>query len=245
MKVIFSGLEDSGKSYKLAQASIALVYRNAKWAKMGLKPREIVSVLPYKVPFLEWAAELGVPIVDWSQSRTVIEDLEDLAHVDLILDEVGTYFDVRTFKDLPLSTRLWLAQASKLGVDIYGGAQDFAQVDLAFRRLTNELYEITKLIGSPRPDITRPVVDTVWGVCMMRQLDPKGYDEQKKKFASSGFPQFFFLQKKICEVFDTNKRVPKGVFPPYKHIERRCIIPNCRMERHVVREGQHYQITHA
>jgi len=225
-KTIFSGLEDSGKSYRLALTSGWLLERNAKWLKLTGIPRPLVSNLEYETWFEEYAKTLGVPIRYWKD----IEQLVELTNCDLIIDEVGAYFDSRTFKDLPLDVRLWLAQASKLGVDIYGSAQDFAQVDITFRRLTTQLFHITKIMGSQRPAITKPPVRRVWGLCTMRELDPVGYDEQTKKFASSGLPKFFFIQKKHCGIFDTTKRIAKSKPPPYKHVARACADPKCKFK---------------
>jgi len=246
MKLIVTGLEDSGKGLKLAEIFENLVYRNARYIQMGLKPRPIVSVLPLTPRALQWAHDLGVPIVDWSASTTVIADLETLTSCDLILDEVGTYFDARTFKDLPLSTRLWLAQASKLGVDIYGAAQDFSQVDISFRRLTNHLIEITKIIGSARPDPngTRPIPKRIWGLCMERELSAIGYDEKNKYAGAKGMPKFWLIQEKYCQIYFTNKRVPKGELPPYKHHVRRCEQPGCQFELYTKVQGVKHKIAH-
>jgi len=231
-KVIWAGAEDAGKSYKLAEMSGILVERNAKWIEAGLPPRPIRSNLEFKPWFEKFAAERYVPIIYWRD----IEEWVTFAHCDMICDEIGAYLDSRTFKDLPLDVRLWLAQASKLGVDIYGTAQDFAQVDLSFRRLvvgqTNALYMISKLIGSARPDITRPPVKRVWGIGMQRELDPVAYDEQSKKFSNNSvFPSFFMYHKEICDIFDTTKRIAKTKPPPYKHIERECGDPDCEFHR--------------
>jgi len=240
-KVIFTGLEDSGKSLKLASTAMELVFQNSKWAKITGVPRPIVSNLEFSQRFVDWAQDdHGIPIRYWKD----IEELPAMTDCDLICDEIGTYFDSRTFKDLPLDVRLWLAQASKLGVDMYGSAQDFAQVDISFRRLTTHLFQITKIIGSARPTKTRPPVNKVWGVCMMRQLDPVAYDEQSKKFANDGLPSFFFIQKKICEIFDTTKRIPKSKPVPFKHIARTCTEPHCQFHMFEVINGVKHKITH-
>jgi len=240
-KTIFSGLEDSGKSLMLATYAGKIIERNAEWLKKGLPARPLVSNLQFSSWFLEYAAELGVPVRQWKD----LEELPALRDCDLIVDEVGAYFDSRTFKDLPLDIRLWLAQASKLGVDIYGSAQDFAQVDISFRRLTTTLYHITKLIGSPRPTATRPPVKFIWGVCMMRELDPKGYDETKQKFASAQFiPSFFNITKFNCSIFDTTLRIPKTKAPPYKHIVRPCADPLCKFKLYEVHDGKMHKVTH-
>jgi len=240
-KTIYSGLEDSGKSLKLAEVAGKLIERNGDWIKMGLTPRPIYTNLEFSEWVLDYATEKGVPIKMWKD----LEELIGLSECDLIIDEVGAYFDSRTFKDLPLELRLWLAQASKLGCDIYGSAQDFAQVDISFRRLTTTLYHITKLIGSQRPAATRPPVKRVWGICMMRELDPVGYDEQKRKFNNATvMPEFFFIRKEITTMFDTQKRIAKSAPPPYKHIERRCSESGCNFELYKVVNGHKHKISH-
>jgi len=242
MKVIFSGLEDSGKSYKLAQTAVNLAYRNAGWLELTGVPRPIVSNLEFSSEFFSHVTEeLGVPIKYWRD----LEELPNLTQADLIMDEVASYFDSRTFKDLPLEIRLWLSQASKLGVDIFGSAQDFAQVDLSFRRLTTHLYHITKLIGSQRPATTRPPVKCIWGLCVMKELDPVGYDESKKSFSSSGvMPSFFFIQRRYCEVFDTTRRIARSSPPPFKHVARRCEVPDCRFEMYDIIGGHKHRVQH-
>jgi len=244
MKWIFSGPEDSGKSLRMAREMVDVAYRNAKWIKAGLPPRRIVSILPVKQKFLDLCEELGVPFVDWSKSTSVVDDMEKLESCDFFMDEVGTYFDSRTFALLPLSTRLWLAQASKLGVNIYGTAQDIAQIDVSFRRLKPRISEITKLAGSPRPDKTRPPVSRIWGVCMMREISAIGVDEKGGYTASKGLPQFFFIHRSDTEIYDTNKRVPKAEIPPFKHVVRRCEDPLCSFELYKTIHGVKHKVTH-
>jgi len=243
-KVIYTGPEDSGKSYQLALIAGQLVERNAKWQKITKVERPLASNLEFRPWFGEFAAQRGVRVRYWRD----LEELPTLEGYDLLIDEMGTYFDSRTFKDLPLDVRLWLAQASKLGTDIYGTAQDFAQVDISLRRLVaganNALYLIDKIVGSARPHPTRPPVKRIWGICTKREIDPLGYDEQSKKFANKGLPAFFFLRKEICSIFDTTKRIKKSLPPPYKHVERRCVDPECKLQRSVTRDGVVYHVHH-
>lgn len=241
-KTIFAGLEDSGKSLQLAIHAGKLAERNAKWMKKTGIPRPIVSNLEFQEPFFKYVTEeLGIPIKYWKD----LEELPSLTDCDLIIDEVGAYFDSRTFKDLPLDLRLWLAQASKLGVDIYGSAQDFAQVDITFRRLTTSLYEITKLIGSSRPTKTRPSSKRIWGLCQMRQLDPVGYDEQKKAFNNSSvLPSWFLIKRAHCEIFDTTKRIAKSKPTPYKHVVRPCAEPGCKFALYETKNGIQHKVQH-
>jgi len=244
-KTIFSGAEDSGKSYQLALHAGKIVERNARWLKITGNPRPIRSNLEFQPWFQEFAAERGVPIYYWKDIETWV----DFRDCDMIIDEIGAYLDSRNFKDLPLDVRLWLAQASKLGVDMYGSAQDFAQVDVSFRRLVSSenggLFHITKMMGSQRPAATKPPIKRIWGICAMRQLDPVAYDETSKKFNSKlALPQFFFIREQICNIFDTTKRIPKTAPPPYKHVARPCADPQCKFKLYEMHQGKMHRVQH-
>jgi len=245
MKVIFSGLESSGKSLRLAMEVGDIANRNIKWYQKQLQryqnnpklyidtpqPRKIASNLKFSHDFESWYNEqMGQKsILYWEN----IEDLIKLSHCDVIIDEVGNYFDSRLWADLSLDARRWLSQGAKAGIEIYGSAQDFAQVDKSFRRLVNHLYIIRKLIGSPRPSATRPPVVRIWGVCMMTELDPQGYNEDKKKFAGSMFqiPSFFWIEKLYCDMFDTSQIIKKSKTPPLKHVDYTCEDPSCSFHK--------------
>lgn len=242
MKIIWSGLESSGKSLKLAMVVVDLVERNSKWYAKQKKDfeespetfatkynrsepyaRPIASNLRFSDDFYEWSVStMGVPIQYWQN----LEDLEKLEQCDVIIDEVGNYFDSRMWSELSLDVRRWLTQGAKSGIEIYGSAQDFAQIDKAFRRLVNHLFHVTKLIGSRRPSNTMPPVKRIWGVCSVKQLDPMGYDEDKSKFAPvSLIPSFYFIRREYCEIFDTTQKIQRSKPYPYKHIERFCERP--------------------
>lgn len=224
MKIIYSGLESSGKSLKLAMVVVELVYRNAKWRKQSGIARPIYSNMKFTEEFTRWSQAMGVELRYWSN----LDDLIELSHCDVICDEVGNYFDSRLWADLSLDVRRWLSQGAKVGIEFYGAAQDFAQVDKAFRRLCNELYLIRKLIGSRRPSATKPPVKRIWGICMMSQLDPQGYKEDEKKFVgASVIPAFFLIERKYCEIFDTSQKIERSLPPRMKHIERWCEDDTC------------------
>jgi len=223
-KIIYSGLESSGKSLKLAMEARRLLERNASWLKESGRVRSIASNLKFSVSFLEEARSKGIPIEYWKD----LDELVLLENCDVLMDEVGNYFDSRGWGELSLDVRRWLTQGAKCGVEIYGTAQDFAQVDIAFRRLVNHLYHIRKVAGSRRPSATRPPVKRIWGLCYMRQLDPVGYDEAKFKSISL-IPDFFLITKRNCEIFDTNQKIVKSKPAPFRHIVREC--PVCHIEK--------------
>lgn len=226
MKVIYSGLESSGKSLKLSMVVTDLVRRNYEWKKKSGITRTIASNLKFTDNFYDYVTkELEIPIIYWEN----LDDLIEFKDCDVIIDEVGNYFDARMWTDLSLDVRRWLTQGAKTGVEIYGSAQDFAQIDKAFRRLVNHLFHITKIMGSRRPSATKPPVKFIWGVCMMRELDPVGYNEEDKKFETAGFPSFFFIEKKYCNIFYTGQKIERSKPLLLKHVERNC--GTCKLVR--------------
>jgi len=218
MKIIYSGLEGSGKSLKLAKTVRKLVIRNSKWGKQIGIPRPIVSNLKFSSEFEEYAKSLEVPIKYW----TNLDELIKTENADVIIDEVGNYFDSRMWTDLSLDVRKWLTQGSKCGIEIYGSAQDFAQVDKSFRRLVNELWDIRKVMGSRRPSATTPPVEKIWGLCIMRALDPQGYEEDMKSSNGSFMPHPFTITKKDCLIFDTTQKIGRSEYPAMRHEARYC-----------------------
>jgi len=219
-KTIYSGLEGEGKSLRLAMKATELVDRNAAFFEKYQIQRPIASNLKFSDEFLRIADGMNVPIIYWEN----LDDLVQISDSDVLMDEVGNYFDARMWSDLSLDVRRWLTQGSKQGIELYGTAQDFAQVDKSFRRLVNSLYYIKKFVGSPRPSPTKPPVDKIWGICWIFQLDPRTYDEEDDKFAKlSLFDwRFFWIRREYCEIFDTRQKITRSKPPLKRHEEWFC-----------------------
>jgi len=226
MKVIFTGLESSGKSLKLAMTANEIAHRNAKWKKISGKERPLASNMQFSREFEDYVMEeLGLPIIYWSN----VDELIKLESADVFIDEVANYFDARLWADLSLDARRWLTQGAKTGIEIYGSAQDFAQVDKSFRRLVNHLFYIRKIAGSRRPSPTKPPVEKIWGLCMVNELDPQTYNEDKSKFANRGALDFsfFFIERTYCNIFNTNQKIVRSLPSTMRHIERACEDEKC------------------
>jgi len=178
--------------------------------------RKIVSNIKYSKSLEAYARGKGIEIRYWKD----IEELEKLSECDLFIDEIGAYFDSRTFDMLPLSTRLWLAQAQKLGVDIWGGAQDWGQIDVSFRRLVKRLYELKKVLGTRRPSKTFPAGKHPWALIFAWKVAPAAANDSTELRTLSLLPEFYFAGKKSFGRFDTNARVPDTAPPPLKKVVR-------------------------
>lgn len=229
MIVVFTGLPGSGKSARLARTVLRILYRNKRYYEKQMKAYEgAAGELPLPVRRQVWtnlklASQVEETYSDYIQYWTDLRQLTPLRDVDVIIDEVATYFDARLWETLSLEMRRWLQQHRKFGIEIYCTSQDFAQVDKAFRRLTSDLLYLTKLVGTRDLSPTRPPPRWVFVMSLVRSLDPTTYDEQKSKFGSRDiWPRLMFIAKHDVEIFDTRAEVKLSNALPLKHIERVC-----------------------
>lgn len=210
----------------LAMKADDILRRNAKWKRKSGISRPIVSNIEFSKSFMERAEKMEIPVHIWSN----LDDLIRWRDADVFIDELGTYFDSRTWTDLSLDTRRWIAQGAKSGIEMYAAAQDFAQVDVAFRRLTTVVYQINKLTGSARPAATRPPVKRIWGICVKWELDPRSFKSTEAEMKLAWImPGFFFIRRKWCELFDTTQFLKRSERPAFKHYTRAC--PDCGYEK--------------
>lgn len=250
MIVVFTGLPGSGKSLKLADTLVSILYRNRKiydkrmkkWKEDPMDPifwdeekEKFVEPTP-RVLYtnLKFTKKVEEEFPEYIKYWTDLKQLTVLRDVDVAIDEIATYFDARLWETLSLEMRRWLQQHRKFGIDIYGTAQDFAQTDKSFRRLTSHLFLLRKLVGSGDISPTRPAPKYIWGFVVIRELDPTTYDEQKSKFANHGvFPTFMMITRAATEIFDTRAEVKMSNALPLKHIEKACELPNCTFHKTV------------
>jgi len=239
MIVVFSGLPGSGKSLKLADTLVNILYRNRKIYNRQVQQFEkgILQDKPMKRVLwtnLKFTQKVEDEFVDYIRYWTDLRQLTVLRDVDVAIDEIATYFDARLWETLSLEMRRWLAQHRKFGIDIYGTAQDFAQTDKAFRRLTSHLFLLKKLIGSGDISPTRPAPRYIWGIVIVRELDPTVYDEQKSKFGGGGiFPSFMYITRGATEIFDTRAEVRMSQALPLKHLDKECERADCSFHKTV------------
>lgn len=248
MIVVFTGLPGSGKSAKLARSCIDVLYRNRKWYEKLCKrwdknPEDMIFYDDKSKKFLppqrrmvhlnlKLAEEVEHEFADFIVYWTDLRQLTQLRDVDVFIDEIATYFDARLWETLSLEMRRWLAQHRKLGIEIYGTAQDFAQVDKAFRRLTSGLVLLRKLVGTRDISPTKPPPKWIFVLSLVQELDPTTYDEQMSKFQAIGFlPKLMMILRKDVSVFDTRAEVKLSSALPLKHIERVCELNNCSFHK--------------
>lgn len=225
---IVTGLPGSGKSYHSANLTIDLLYRNRAWYKKSGRLRKVVSNLKMNENVeneFGYGTELSF-LEYWSEAL----ELPKLRDCDVIWEEMGATVDSRMWESLPLELRRWLAQHRHRGIEIYGNVQEFADIDVAVRRLTQELLYLTKLVGSRDPHPTSPPVKYVWGVILRMRIDPRNYKEDMK-FVQGNYSMdgIMFITRKVVELYDMHNDIRAGKYPPLQHRVRNC--PECGLQK--------------
>lgn len=222
MIAIFTGLPGAGKSFKMAQTLIAILYRNKKWYEQSGIQRMVYSNLKL-TPAVE--EEFNGFIKYWTDPAELVA----LRDCDVFWDEIATHLDSTQWQNMSLEIKRWLQQHRKFGIEIYGTTQDFAMIDKSMRRLCSDLLYLTKLCGSRDKSATKPDPKFIWGVILVQKFDPTTYEEDNKK--AVGFPSFMLLSRAAIDVYDTTQEIKGGKYPPLNHIERECIYPGCSFHK--------------
>jgi len=218
-KVIYTGIESSGKSLQLAVKAKEVLARNIRWAKkrekMGVPyvQRTMAFVSPMSRHFIDEVEKAGVKYMQFKN----LDEILHLNEVDIFIDELIKFFPASGSNSLSGEQLDFITQGAKSGVNMYCASQDLSQVHKQFRLLTNEVYVVTKLIGSRRPMKSSPPVKTIWGICMLRSVYPSSFKGDSASMESIGIiPSFYFINEKDCFLFDTSYKVPVSTLPPKK-----------------------------
>jgi len=222
MIAVFTGLPGAGKSFKMAQTMVDVLYRNKAWHKKSGITRKIYSNLKLTAAVEK---EFEGFISYWSDPSELVH----LRDTDVFWDEIATHLDSTQWQNMSLEIKRWLQQHRKFGIEIYGTTQDFAMIDKSMRRLTSDLLYLTKMFGSRDKSSTKPPVKYIWGAIMVQSFDPTTYEEDNKK--PVGFPSFMFLTRSTIEIYDTTQEITMGKYPPLNHIERECIKDGCTFHK--------------
>src|SRR3972149_2187521 len=233
---IYTGLPGSGKTLYIAKLALELLETNRNWYKKAVilfhkgeyLPKDddgnITAPIPVRlISNIKFSPEIEKEYEGFLNYWIDPEELPDLKDVDIIWDEVATHMDATRWKELPLDIKRFLQQHRKRGIDIYGTTQEYLMIDIAMRRLVNNLYEMKKIFGSREPSKVRPPLKRVWGYCVKKEVEKESFEEEgKRKYKSLiyGGTKFIKITEKLVNIFDTKQNIEIGKYPSYKHIER-------------------------
>jgi len=212
MKVVYTGKESSGKSLQLSIQANRVLRRNIKWLKVTGVPRTMAFNTPMSLAFIQEIKDSGLIYLEFKN----FSEIAHLSEIDIFIDELIKFFPASGSSSLSTEQLDFITQGAKTGVHIYSASQDFSQVHKQFRLLVNEVYVVTKLIGSRRPMKTAPPVKRIWGICMLRTVSPSSFKGDSENMESDGFPSFFFIDKVDTQRFDTSYKIPLTRLPDKK-----------------------------
>lgn len=217
MKIIYTGLESSGKSLMLARTALGVLERNHNWyTRFGFR-RLVYSNLRFN-------DDISSKYKDYIVYFDEIREIIDKTGCDIIFDEISSHFNALKREPLPLSVNKWLRQGAKQGVHFYATAQEFHDIHLDFRRRVHKCFYISKLFGSSRGGDCLPPVSHIWGLCLVRELNIRPYNELAPEFIPvlSGGLSFLFISRFYASIFDTHQVIKKGEELPFEHYVRKC-----------------------
>jgi hypothetical protein len=217
MKLVYTGLESSGKSLMLSRKAGQVLKRNARWHKYLSKigkphPRTMAFNQPMSVDFRAQIELAGLKYVEYQS----FHEMEYLTDTDFFIDELLKIFPAYGTEPLPPHVMDFLTQAAKNGNHIYASTQDFSQVHKQFRLLTNRVIIVKKIYGSPRPMLSRPPVKSVYGVALRFFVKPESFKGDNATMEHKFIPLPFLIRKKDTERYNTLYRVPRTMLPDRK-----------------------------
>jgi len=218
---IVTGLPGAGKSYMTAKINVDLLYRNRRWYEKSGRLRQVATNLKMSE---ELEQEFG-----YGTSRSFLrywsnaEELPLMRDVDITWEEMGVYVDSRQWENLTMEFRSWLMQHRHYRCEIWGNVQEFADVDIAVRRLTDDLVYLTRIWGSREPSPTTPEVKRIWGIVSKRTLDPRNYKEDTKfETNKSHWSGFMWISGRVAKYYNTHNNITQGKLPALQHRVRQC-----------------------
>jgi len=214
MKVVYTGLESSGKTLLMAKKAQYLVTRNKKWEKKYGFKRTIKTNMIFSDEFKK--ANEG-----YLEFFTDVSEVIGSVGCDILWDEISSDFSALKREPLPRNVNRWLRQGAKQGVHIYATAQEFHDIHLDFRRRVIECRNVNKLFGSRRVGKNLPPVRFIWGLCLVFSIKIHPYNELQPE-KQSFMPSFLLIQKSLTKIFDTGQLISASEEQPLEHILRVC-----------------------
>jgi hypothetical protein len=216
MKKVWTGVESSGKDLHLSIEADLVLQRNKRWIKKRQKqglpfiPRTMAFMAPMSPAFIKEIEDSGCKYLKFDN----LSDILGLNEVDIFIGELIKLFPANGSNSLSREQLDFITQGAKDGVHMYCGSQDFSQVHKQFRLLVNEVFVVTKIIGSRRPIKSAPPVKKVWGLCMVRSVAPHSFKGDSATMESLGWPSWTWIRLEDCLRFDTSYKVPLTELPP-------------------------------
>lgn len=154
------------------------------------------------------------------------KQLRDVRDADIIVDEAANYFPADGWGNLPRWLRKTFAQHRHRGLRIFLNTQDYMAVDINLRRMVGVAYRVRKIFSSPDISATRPPVRYIYGLIVRQQFDPAQIESEGVNSPTlmevTSIPTFFWLSRKLVEIYDTTQDIPEYMPNALEHEEKVC-----------------------
>jgi len=210
MKIIYTGIESSGKSLLLSRQAERVRRRNIYWYKVTKLKRTMAFNSPMNEKFKKLIIDSNINYLEFKN----LDEILYLEEADIFIDEVIKFFPASGSNSLTNEQLHFITQGAKSGIHLWGASQDFSQVHKQFRLLVNEVYIIKKIFGSNRPMKTAPPVKKVWGICTKQKVSPTSFKGDSTSMDEvEGGLSIFFIRREDVERFDTSYKIPQSTLP--------------------------------
>lgn len=209
------GRPGQGKSMYNAKLTIELLDRAVKIQKKMKVVRKVAINFHLSAEMMEKYKEY---IIYWTDPMELIE----LKDYDLVIDEIANYFPSDKWKDTHFEVRRMFAQHRKRGMEIYCNTQDYRMVDINCRRMLSRVYQLWKVVGNRSPSPTLPKIRWVWGLIIIRELDPEKLEDDGEKEVITTIPDFMLITRKLVNLYDTREDIKSAPPPKFHHVRRDC-----------------------
>lgn len=121
----------------------------------------------------------------------------------IVLDEVQTLLNARTWDKLDPRFMVFLQQHRKRGLDLLGASQSVKRADVVFRELVQYFYTVQKLF-------TVKIFGDVYGLFVLREYDADAVEVDKlerQKWRIGWFPQLLIAHPFVFKVYDTTQEI--------------------------------------
>lgn len=214
--ICYAGKQGSGKSYLMTREMYSLAHSTKSHTNILICNWE-TSLSDYKIRSGDEFFLVLKAIRIYREQHGW--DLNCTFHI--FMDEVGSIFNAREFKNLGADEIGFLTQLRKTGIFLYYGVQHPRFVDITFRRITDEIkmcspsYEVGKMnmSGKRQP----------WGF----EVKKMGYDEEnidsEKLIEIDKY--IVFLQQKYTKFFTTTECIEdRFEVPEDENFQRKYIV---------------------
>jgi len=217
---VYTGLPGSGKNTVLSDLAYTLLKRNlALFNRTGYK-RHL---------YLDFT--LSAPLMAQFEGMYTyfngVRDMQTWRDADIIFSELALDFDAHNWESTPREIKKYLRLHRHYRVEIFGASQDFTTVDISFRRLTNHLYYMHRLIGSKEPEPAPLIVKKKtrkplrFLITLQREVDRALWGVEKEHYEFINTSLRFFWGKDF-DLFDTHEDVPDKQPAPLRKEVRIC-----------------------